>query len=147
MARKTPPTLQLGHESLGSVACRGSMPITLATKRAVQSAKETRVRPTHASAHHMRQVAKLKEAVASSVAKPSPTVDPLSIQKQLFQASAKIKLPPSPGPLLSPTTTNLQTRPQSSSAFKARKIERTRFRYFCGSLYLTAASQKILVEH
>lgn len=126
MTHKKPLQLELTDERQAPLFSRSAMPISLTNKRIVEVAKETPPRQRHASAHHLRQIAKLKEA--ASITKPSNTMlDPQSVQKQLMQATTKFKLMPSPNPTLS--SVNLQ-RPQSTGAFKARKIERTRFRYF-----------------
>ncbi|KAJ0409228.1 hypothetical protein P43SY_006725 [Pythium insidiosum] len=127
--------LRINHEQ--AVSTSSNMPITLAKKRLIQSAKErSKERPgATASAHHLRQITKLREAAAASVPKASvlaTDLEPLSIHKQLLQSTTKLKLTATAasglrgGPLLSP----IQQRPQSSGAFKPRRIERTRFRYF-----------------
>ncbi|TMW58416.1 hypothetical protein Poli38472_009975 [Pythium oligandrum] len=107
-----------------------TMPISLVSKRSIQSAKE-REKPRHASAHHLRQIAKLKD-FASSIPKSTLTsqLDSHSVQRQLLQSTTKIKLQST---LPSPTKQSSITpvaRPQSTGTFKPRKIERTRFRYF-----------------
>ncbi|GLE04688.1 hypothetical protein PINS_up013667 [Pythium insidiosum] len=149
--RKQAMPLHINHEQ---AVATSNMPISLAKKRSIQSAKdrskEQGVRPATASAHHLRQIAKLREAAASipktSNAAIANSLEPLSIQKQLLHSTAKLKLTAvattaprlggggfgvagGAGPLLSP----IQQRPQSSGAFKPRRIERTRFRYFCTS--------------
>lgn len=141
MTARTPLPLQLGQDARGRQTL---MPISMAHRRQVQSAKERASKP---SVHHQRQVARITAGASSSkesilahsnVASRRGSAgatrsymgstrfdENSSIAKspvkyagdRSFSQSIGIKQP-------------LQPRPHSSGAFKARKIERTRFRYF-----------------
>lgn len=149
--QRAPAQLQLGHESFSYLRSSSNMPIALANKRTLQSAKEQRDR--HFSAHHVRQMVKLsttatpqiqspthnnpghaqhKESAASAgpkstISSRSSAINTFDAKKQLenaFKVRSSAAMAQSPAP-----------RPQSSGAFKPRKIEPTRFRYFCESVY------------
>lgn len=134
---KLPMSLQIGHDSF---IRNTNMPIAQTTKRAVQSAKQQR--DCHSSVHHVRQMEKLATAsqlqqtrekclmLMKSPGGPMSTfstrtsaVSTLDAKKQLENA---FTIRSSTATALSPVA-----RPLSSGAFKPRKIEPTRFRYFC----------------
>lgn len=134
MAHKTPtPMLQLGHD--GHYARNAGMPIAQVSRRTLQSAKEQRDR--NFSAHHVRQMTKLaaqatkEQAPATgALASPKSTISARSSALNTFDAKKQLenafKTRSSAAMALAPAA-----RPMSSGAFKPRKIEPTRFRYFC----------------
>ncbi|KAG3108896.1 hypothetical protein PI124_g11865 [Phytophthora idaei] len=98
--------LRMLQPSSGSTA----MPISRVNARNIQSAKPNRsAHPP--SVHHVRQMAKLTTAAKSGELSPSASHTTLSISSR-------------PGPLVP------IVRPHTAGAFKARKVEPTRFRYF-----------------
>lgn len=126
------------------------MPIALANKHTMQFTKEQR--DHHFSTHYMRQMVKLtttssqqsqshaqsKERTAS--AGPKSTISSRSTAINTFDAKKQLenafKVRSSAAMAQSPVA-----RPMSSGAFKPRKIEPTRFRYFCESHSLWLSSR------
>lgn len=147
MAKKA-PMLQIGAGD-SYYARTTSMPIAMANRRIVQSAKDR-----HLSAHHIREMAKLSTGSSthtqtqstpfgkgkvlaplsggssspskSIIGTRSSAVSSLDAMKHLEHA---FKIRSSAAVAMSPVP-----RPMSSGAFKPRKVEPTRFRYFCASL-------------
>ncbi|KAL4173034.1 hypothetical protein KRP22_008191 [Phytophthora ramorum] len=95
-----------------------AMPIARAHARSIQSAKPTR-RTHPQSVHHVRHMARLTSTVAKAgELSPSPSQTALAIiTRPGSLAAAKVLVPPI-------------VRPHTAGAFKARKVEPTRFRYF-----------------
>jgi hypothetical protein len=95
-----------------------SMPIARTNARNIQSAKPTR-RTQPQSVHHVRQMAKLATTAKAGELSPSSSQTALAISTRPGSlAAAKVHAPPI-------------VRPHTAGAFKARKVEPTRFRYFC----------------
>ncbi|KAG6615529.1 uncharacterized protein IUM83_05124 [Phytophthora cinnamomi] len=94
-----------------------TMPIARINARAIQSAKPTR-RAHPQSVHHVRQMAKLSTAAKSGETSPSTSQTALTMSTRPGSlAAVKVLVPPI-------------VRPHTAGAFKARKVEPTRFRYF-----------------
>ncbi|TYZ58544.1 hypothetical protein PybrP1_009562 [[Pythium] brassicae (nom. inval.)] len=141
---KKAPILQIGGSDT-SYTRAATTPIAMANRRMAQSVKEQR--DQHFSAHHVRQMAKLSQARAqptqgaplSKATAMAPQVVGASSPKSTIgsRSSAVNSLDPKKHVenafKVRPSTaagTPLVPRPMSSNAFKPRKIEPTRFRYF-----------------
>ncbi|KAK1929852.1 Parkin coregulated protein [Phytophthora citrophthora] len=96
-----------------------AMPIARTNLRSIQSAKGAR-RAHPQSVHHVRQMAKLTTAVKSG---------DLSLSHSASQTSLAISTRPGPLAALKVLPPPI-VRPHTAGAFKARKVEPTRFRYF-----------------
>lgn len=108
------------------------MPIAKATARALQSAKD-QCRAHAPSVHHVRQMARLTATAKATLASSPPKADPAQTQRELERALLKAKRAAmsSAKPAGASTLRPIAARPQSSDAFRPRKLEPTRFRYFC----------------
>ncbi|OWZ12985.1 putative mitochondrial protein [Phytophthora megakarya] len=93
------------------------MPISRTNARLIQSAKPSRRAQTQ-SVHHVRQMAKLETAAKSGQLLSSSSLTTLAIMTRPGSLVALKVVPP---PII---------RPQTAGAFKPRKVEPTRFRYF-----------------
>ncbi|KAF1331441.1 putative mitochondrial protein, partial [Globisporangium splendens] len=135
--------VHIGHDSLMR---NTNMPIAQVHKRNVQSATNG-MRNLHFSAHHVRQMTKLSAATTSqsqshqqnkslmvTTGSPKSTISTRSSAVNTFDAKKKLDS------VFKSRAANAHTagggaqspvaRPISSGAFKPRKIEPTRFRYF-----------------
>lgn len=113
-----------------------SMPIARATARTLQAIKPQR--HTHApSAHHVRQMAQL--TATAKVIASSPPKSEAQMHRELENALVKAKRATlssaKPTGVGSHGLRPVVARPHSSGAFRPRKLEPTRFRYFCESVH------------
>lgn len=122
-----------------SYARAATAPIAIANHRMTESAKDQRDQHQHVSAHHVRHMAKLS-AVASRVGDASSlkaTISARASAAHSIGSKARVdnafKIRPSAA-----AGTSSVPRPLSSGASRPRKIEPTRFRYFCASPVLGA---------